>query len=567
MRSDIESLIAGGETYTVEFKSNVNDDELIEAVVCLANGDGGWLLIGVANDGTVLGAPTRHGDTTDGHRLEALIANRTSPTLAVVVSVEQPNGLDVVVVHVPQANSLVATTSGRYVRRAIDVDGKPQCLPMLPHEAQARTTLLGDRDLSVFPLTELSVTDLDPAEFDRFRRLAGGEGDAALAELSDLDLLSALGFRSVNGDLTLGAALLFGTADVLRTFVPTHGVVFQALDEHDAVRANRDLHVPLLRAMVELAAAVEPYNPEEEIDVGLFRLGLPLYSEIAVRELIANGLVHRDYSTNGQVRVAVEGTQALAVSSVGGFPSGITIHNLLTAPPQARNPLIADAIKRAGLVERTGRGVNRAYRNQLALGRPRPDYSRSTRAWVEARLPAGPADRELAVFTAASARDGRSLDLRTLQVLHGVRVESRVTSGRAGELLQVGADEARSVLNSLVERGLLESRGEGRGRNYHLAAELYKEMGESAAYGRTRGFDPIQQEQMILTYVTRHGSIGRAEAAELCRIAPDQASRLLRRLVRDEKLRMTGARRTARYGSVEDTPLENRRLGRRASRR
>ena len=567
MESDIESLIAGGETYTVEFKSDVNDDELTEAVVCLANGDGGRLLLGVANDGTVVGAPPRHGDTTDGHRLEALIANRTSPALAVAVVVEQLDGLDVVVVHVPKAKSLVATTSGRYVRRAIDVDGKPQCLPMLPHEAQARTTLLGDRDLSAFPLAELSAVDLDPAEFDRFRRFAGGEGDAALAELSDLDLLSALGFRSVNGELTLGAALLFGTPDVLRTFVPTHGVVFQALDEHDAVRANRNLQVPLLRAMVELAAAVEPHNPEEEVDVGLFRLGLPLYSEIAVRELIANGLVHRDYSTNGQVRVAVEGTQALAVSSVGGFPGGITIHNLLTAPPQARNPLIADAFKRAGLVERTGRGVNRAYRNQLALGRPRPDYSRSTRAWVEARLPAGPADRELAVFTAASARDGRPLDLRTLQVLHEVRVESRVTSGRAGEFLQVGTDEARSVLNSLVERGLLESRGEGRGRTYHLAAELYREMGESAAYVRTRGFDPIQQEQMILAYVAQHGSIGRAEAAELCRIAPDQASRLLRRLVSDGALRMTGSRRTARYHGVEPDQSGHRRAGWRAGRR
>ena len=48
--------------------------------------------------------------------------------------------------------------------------------------------------------------------------------------------------------------------------------------------SNRDL-VPLLRAMVELAEAVQAtYNPDEEVDDGLFRLGLPLYSEIAVRE-------------------------------------------------------------------------------------------------------------------------------------------------------------------------------------------------------------------------------------------------------------------------------------------
>ena len=331
MESNVERLIADGETYTVEFKSDVNDDELTEAAVCLANGDGGQILIGVADDGALVGAQPRHGDTTEPRKLEALIANKTSPALSVAVATERLEGLEVVIVNVPKARSLVATTAWRYVRRAIRVDGKPVCLPMLPHEAQARTTLLGGGDLSASPLVELSIADLDPVEFDRFRRLAGGGGDEHLSELSNRDLLSALGVRSVDGSLTLDAALLFGTPTVLRTFVPTHSVVFQALDEHDAVRANRDLHVPLVRAMVELAEAVKPYNPEEEIDDGLFRLGLPLYSEIAVRELIANALVHRDYSINGQVRVAVEGSQALAVNNPGGFPDGITIHNLLTS--------------------------------------------------------------------------------------------------------------------------------------------------------------------------------------------------------------------------------------------
>ncbi|WP_420625583.1 RNA-binding domain-containing protein [Candidatus Poriferisodalis sp.] len=549
---DLEELVAGGETYTVEFKRDANDDELTEAVVCLANGDGGWLLIGVEDDGTIIGASPRHGSTTQGPRVEALVANRTSPPLNVQVSVEQLDGVDIVVVRVPKPQSVVATTSGRYVRRAIDVDGKPQCLPMLPHETQARTSSLGVRDLSTLPLSDLTVDDLDIAELDRFRRLATGGGDAILAELSDSDLLSALGLRSVDGVPTLGAALLFGTADVLSTFAPTHAVVFQALDEHDAVQASESLPVPLLRAMLELAEAVNRYNPEEEIDDGLFRLGLPRYSQVAVRELIANALVHRDYSLNGQVRVAVEGT-TLSVSSPGGFPDGITIDNLLTAPPQARNPLIADAFKRAGLVERTGRGVNRVYRHQLALGRPQPDYSRSTRAWVEAQVPAGAADRELAAFAAAAARDNNALNLQTLQVLHEVRAEGRITSVRAGELLHIPAEGARSVLNALVERGLLEARGDGKGRTYHLAAELYRQLGEPAAYVRTRGFDLIQQEQMVLTYVAEHGSIGRAEAAELCRLGPDQASRLLRRMVAAQALQMTGARRTARYhASAQD---------------
>ena len=547
METSIENLIAGGETYTVEFKSDVNDDELTEVAVCLANGDGGQILLGVDDDGVVRGAQPRHGNTTEPRRLEALIANKTAPALRVAVTMHQSGELEVVVVNVPKAQALTATTAGRYVRRAIGVNGKPQCLPMMPHETQARAILLGGRDLSTSPLPELSISDLDPTELDRFRRLAESGGDEHLAVLSNRDLLSALGFRSVEGTLNLGAALLFGTPEVLQKFVPTHSAVFQVLGPNDTVEANRDLHKPLVRLMLELTEAVKPYNPEEEIEDGLFRVGLPRYSDIAVRELIANALVHRDYSINGRLRVAIEEPQTLSVSNPGGFPDGITVENLLTAPPQARNQLIADAFKRAGLVERTGRGINRVYRSQLALGRPRPDYSRSTWSWVEARLSAGPADRELAVFVAASTRRGQPLELQTLQVLHEVRTERRVTSRRAGELLQISADETRTVLNSLVERGLLESRGEGRGRTYHLSASVYKQIGGSDSYVRTRGFDRIQQEQMILTYVTEHGSAARAELAELCQITPAQASNRLRAMTKSGKLRMTGNRRTARY--------------------
>ena len=51
----------------------------------------------------------------------------------------------------------------------------------------------------------------------------------------------------------------------------------------------------------------------------------------------------------------------------------------------------------------------------------------------------------------------------------------------------------------------------------------------------------------ILAYVGEHGFITRSEAAELCQPTPDQASQLLRRMVKQGSLEMTGARRTARY--------------------
>lgn len=225
---------------------------------------------------------------------------------------------------------------------------------------------------------------------------------------------------------------------------------------------------------------------------------------------------------------------------------------MLSVPPRPRNPALADVFKRAGVVERTGRGINRAYAAQLSLGRPAPDYSRSSLDSVTTRLKAGPADKELAAFFAQARQEGQEFSLEDLLVLHEIRSELRITTARAAELFQVGHDEARLALNQLVERGYAEARGDNKGRSYHLAASLYKRLGKPAVYERVRGFQPIQQEQMVMTFVKGHGAITRREAAELCQIDALAAGRLLRRLRDEGQLVLVGMRRTARYVLPED---------------
>ena len=547
LAADLERLIGGGESYSLEFKRDINDSELTTNVVCLANGDGGLLLIGVDNDGAVIGARPRHGKATEPERLPALVANTTSPPVNVTASTVDVGGKTVIVIEVPKQTSLVSTTSGVYVRRALDVNGDAQCLPMQPHDAIARLASIGQRDLSAMPVPDATSDDLDEIEIGRFRESVRTIGDRTLAELSTDDLISALGFRTVDGDLVVGAVLMFGTEQALRRFVPTHEVAFQVLDQSSGVQANRIQRIPLVRAMTELSSAIAPYNLEEEVEHGLLRVGLPRYSDVAIRETIANALVHRNYGLMGQVRVAIE-NDVLSVTSPGSFPDGITIHNLLSVPPKPRNPLLADAFKRAGLVERRGRGINRVFAGQLELGRPAPDYSRSTHDRVEVRMRSGPADQELAAFIASvRSRNAGMVDLRFLQVLHEVRQERRITSDRAAEVLQVSVDEARAELNKLIEQGLLEARGERKGRSYHLASSVYEQLGEQAEYVRTRGFDTLQHEQMILTYVDRYDRISRSGVVDLCQLEPAQATRLLGRMVDTGKLDMRGQKRGAYY--------------------
>ena len=546
-RVDAEALremLAAGETLTVEFKpGGIDQDELAAAVVCLANGDGGRLLLGVTDDREVVGIDPGKRDYADQHRLAAVIANRTEPAVLSEIEMIGIDGKTVAVIAVPATDAIHATSKGRYLRRTIDVRGEPQCLPMVPHEVLARAS--GAVDHSRRVVEGLTVDDLDGSELARMRGLARQGGEDALASLSDVELVRALNLMDPSGHLTIGSLLLFGTTDAIARHLPGYEVGFQELAGTE-IRANEISRVPLLRAMEQLVDRVEARNPEEDVEVGLFRVALPRYAKATIRELIANALAHRDYTLIGPTLVQIDG-DVLTISNPGGFPRGITIENLLTTIPRPRNPALADAFKRSGLVDRIGRGINRVFEHQLSLGRPAPDYTRSNDTSVVARVRSGPADAEMAGYIAQARGSGEEMTLEDLLTLHEVRAERRITTERAAELFQVDQSSARATLNSLVERGLLESRGERKARTYHMAAALYRQLGEPAQYVRTKGFDEIQQQEMIRTFVERHGSISRREASDLCQIAPLQAGRVLRKLRDDGELVMRGERRGARY--------------------
>lgn len=546
---ELRRLLDGGETFTVEFKSDqgddpINDADVVEAVACLANGDGGFLLIGVGDDGIPHGAQPRHGPQTHPVRLQALIASRTEPSAEVAVELAEIEKVEVIVIAVTAADSVVGTQSGRYLRRAIDVHGRPQCLPMRPHEVVSRAGSVGAQDFSKVVAPGLASDDLSDVEFARMRELARTGGDDTLALLSNEELLKALGFMADDSRICVGGLLLFGTERLIARHLPAYEAGFQELAGLE-VRASEMAAFPLLRAMSEFADRVSARNPEDEIEVGLQRIALPAFSGITVRELIANALVHRDYTAKGPTLVEVA-ADALTVSNPGGLPAGVTTSTLLTAPPHPRNPALADAFKRAGLVERTSRGINRVFESQLSLGRSVPDYGRSTPTSVVVRVHSGSLDKALARFVAQTRRDGQDLSLDDLLILHELRAEGTVTVERAAELGHVGRSEARTVLGGLAGKGIIEPHGSGRGRRYVFTSSLSHRFGQLPRRP-TISLSSAEHRRTVLEFVRQNGSIARSDAADCCGVTPDQASRLLREMRDDGVLEMKGTRRGTRY--------------------
>lgn len=104
-----------------------------------------------------------------------------------------------------------------------------------------------------------------------------------------------------------------------------------------------------------------------------------------------------------------------------------------------------------------------------------------------------------------------------------------------------------------MELGLIEARGEKKGRVYHFSPAVYRALGLSSAYVRTRGFEPIQVEAMVNQFVQAHGKIMRAEAAELCHLSESQAFRLLKGMSERGLLNQVGSGRGTYYEVVEKT--------------
>jgi ATP-dependent DNA helicase RecG len=555
---ELQRLIAAGESLAVEFKGEeraaLNDRELVEAVVCLANRQGAErarLLIGVEDDGRITGARARHGSGTDIHRLAALVANRTRPSIAVNVEVIALHDQAIIVIEVPYQRQPVGTSDGVYLRRVLGGDGRPACVPMDVYAMQSLQADRGLLDPSAQRVAGARWEDLDPLEFERFRRSVRerrGRSDESLLDLSDLELAKALGVVEANGavrDVRLAALLLFGKVEALQRFVPSHEVAFQVLRGLD-VEVNDFFRWPLLRTMEEIEARIRARNREQELMVGLLRVGVPDYPERALREAVANALIHRDYQRLGAVHFQWH-PDRIEISSPGGFPEGVRLDNLLVTAPRPRNPLLADAFKRAGLVERTARGIDTIFYEQLRNGRPAPSYERSDSAGVVVVIPGGEANLDFVRLLVTESQGGRVLGLDELLVLNTLWQERSLATEDAARLTQKPEAETRATLHRLVEAGLIEERGQKKGRTWHLSAAAYRALGDKAAYVRQRGFEPLQQEQMVLQYVEKHGRITRKEAAELCRLASHQARDLLTRLVGRGDLEMRGAKKGAFY--------------------
>lgn len=543
------------EMLDVEFKSDVkcySDHDLIEEIVGMANTVGGILYLGVEDDGTITGVHKKHKDAIG---VTALIANSTVPPISVRAEIITEEDRDILKIEIPRSRGVVSTTSGKILRRRLKLDGSPEVIPMYPYEIPLRLSELGMLDYSAQPLPGATLEDFDPNQRVRLRKIIQSRqgGEKTLLALPDDELDIALHFvTDVAGKYvpTVTGMLLIGKEDRIAELIPTARACFQVL-EGTAIRINEDSTKCLLELFETYETYIKAWNPERETEYGLFRIPIPEFDWAAFREGLVNAFCHRDYTMLGAVRVLID-DEGMTISNPGGFIDGVNLKNLLTVEPHGRNPALADAMKRIGLAEKTGRGIDRIFEGSIVYGRPWPDYSESTSRNIKLFIQRAKADLPFAKFVADEQnRQGRSLSIYTLMILSVLYNEKRSTIDRIVEMTNLSENKVRSAMEIMVEYGLVEASGRGKNRSYILGKKIYRENDEAIQYVRQTDIDSIRYPELVMKLAhTQNGIISKQDVTELLNVTPTQAYTIIKKLQNEGKLERICSGKYAKYRVV-----------------
>lgn len=207
-----------------------------------------------------------------------------------------------------------------------------------------------------------------------------------------------------------------------------------------------------------------------------------------------------------------------------------------------RNRRIADVFVKCGLVERAGQGVNLMFEKSIQQGKSRPDFSHSSSSQVFLTLEGEIQDPNFLRFLEKIGQEHPySFSVEDFLILDLVRRE------------QVVPQEFQSRTKTLIDEGILEKAGRGRGVRYFLSQRYYDFIGKKGAYTRERGLDRMTNKELLLTHIRRNAKNG-SRLKELTQVLPSlsaiQVQKLLQELKSQGKISKEGLTRAALWYPV-----------------
>jgi ATP-dependent DNA helicase RecG len=380
---DIKKMVARGESETVELKASSGQlNRAGETLCAFLNGDGGTVLMGVAPNGKIVGQEVS--DKTE--RDIASVLRRFEPPAPIkvgFVAVPRSDRKVIVLDAPPPADARPFTFDGRpyeRIRTTTSVMAQERYESLLLERAHAR------RRWENQPAVDVRLEHLDREEILRTRDAAIQQRRISAGTSTDIgDILDRLGLRR-EGVITQAAQMLYGTR-----FLPDYpqGLLkmgrFRGTKITGDILDNKQEHMHAFAMVREGMAFLDRTLPlgARFPEGKIFREDRLPVPPNALREILLNAVMHRDYSESGSYVAIAVFDDRIEIWSIGRLLAGVTIE-ALSGPHRSklRNPLIADAFHRTGAVEIWGRGTNRVIDECKQYGIDPPSFAEVTGALV-----------------------------------------------------------------------------------------------------------------------------------------------------------------------------------------
>ena len=296
----------------------------------------------------------------------------------------------------------------------------------------------------------------------------------------------------------MAALVLLGTRKALGRHLGQAEVVFEYRSSEASIPHQQriEYRVGILGILDQLWDVINLRNEVLHYQDGFFIGDVPAFNEKVVREAILNAVAHRDYRLAGSVFVR-QYPRKLQVVSPGGFPPGITSDNIYRRQ-LPRNRRLADACARIGWVERSGQGADRMFEESIREGKPRPDFVDTDAYQVSLTLHGEIQNPEFLRFLERVAREqGTQFGLEDLLALDLMQRNEAIS------------EDLKPRLARLIEEGVIERVGRGRGVRYIISGKFYRLAGRHGTYTRKKGLDQDTNKALLLKHLERAGTAAR----------------------------------------------------------
>ena len=350
------------EDSSTEFKTSFNT-EVIETLVAFANANGGTVFVGVSDKGMPLG--TSIGKETAQNWINE-IKNKTNPQIIPDAEILNIDGKEIVSLFVPEYPIKPVSFRGKYFKR---IGNSNHLLSIDEIANEHLKTINSSWDFYLDP--NHTEQDLSNEKIKKFADIVRKNETIRQIELSDIEILNKMEILR-NNKITFGAYLLF-----VKDYCPISDVQIGRFKSNTMIIDSLSLNSDLFQEINDIMAFIKKHLKVEYIITGnpqrIERFDYPLD---AIREIVVNMVVHRDYRDNSASIIKIFDDR-IEFYNPGKLYGGITIEDLLSGnyTSKSRNKLIAKAFKEAEIIERYGSGIMRVRKICKDYGVKEPSFN------------------------------------------------------------------------------------------------------------------------------------------------------------------------------------------------